>query len=100
MTLSGGAVDPVTLRPLDERLPRQGGPETIMMSDMMQRLAASESEAAHKLSDMIEAVLTRRVAKVLEEDPEAMAVLKILQAFDAERNATLHIVKKLMKRQP
>lgn len=103
---SGGPVDPVTLRLLDEQRSKMEAADISLSTSRAHLEAASaflpvtESAAARKLGDLIEAVLFSRVVSVLENDPEAEAMMKILREFDAERDVARRAVKRLMNQHP
>ncbi len=99
MTISGGPMDPVSLRMAEEERLRQ---EAIpakgksRLEDAAGFLPVAESEAAEKLMDLVEAELFDRICKVLAEDAQALAILNILNAFNTRRDVARRAVKQLM----
>ncbi len=98
--ISGGPMDPLTLRLVDHERTLQQRAEADAkidrLKDMATFSAVSESKAAAKLVDLIEGVLFSRITVLLEQDPEAEAALKILRAFNAERDVARRAAKELI----
>lgn len=97
----GCEINPITLRPVEEERAAAARSENqksaAALEDQAGFLPVAASEAAATLAAMIEAVLISRVEIVLAQDPEAVAMLKILRAFTSERDHARRAVKALMK---
>lgn len=104
---SGGPMDPVTRRLVDEQRIMAGDVQDDTFTRTRNHaeraaafLPAAASDAARQLADIIETVLLARVRVVLENDPEAEAMLKILHEFDSRRDVAMRAVKILMNQNP
>ena len=96
---SGGPVDPVTGRPLEDarlRPSERERSEKARLEKAAAFLPVAESEAAKTLTDLIEAVLYARVSELVEKDPECSAVLSILKVFATQRDYAKYAVVRLI----